>query len=181
VEKALPIYLPEGANPKIHKPYNLKKTIDVSFVGQCYGNRPTIIQTLKDRGIHVEAFGYGWPSGPLSMEDMIRMYSKTKINLGFGGVAGHQDTYCLKGRDFEITMSGGLYLTEYNPELEKVYDIGNEIITYTNFDDLVAKISYLLSNPEKAERVRKGGFQRAHTEHTWEMRFEKIFMLMGLI
>ena len=181
VEKALPIYLPEGANPKIHKPYNLKKTIDVSFVGQCYGNRPTIIQTLKDRGIHVEAFGYGWPSGPLSTEDMIRMYSKTKINLGFGGVAGHQDTYCLKGRDFEITMSGGLYLTEYNPELEKVYDIGNEIITYTNFDDLVAKISYLLSNPEKAERVRKGGFQRAHTEHTWEMRFEKIFMLMGLI
>ena len=181
VEGALPVYLPEGANPEIHKPHDVEKTIDVSFVGQCYGNRPTIIQTLKDRGIHVEAFGYGWPSGPLSTEDMIRMYSKTKINLGFGGVAGHQDTYCLKGRDFEITMSGGLYLTEYNPELEKVYDIGNEIITYTNFDDLVAKIRYLLSNPEEAERVRKRGFQRAHTEHTWEMRFEKIFMLMGLI
>lgn len=181
VEGALPVYLPEGANPEIHKPYDLEKTIDVSFVGQCYGNRPTIIQTLKDRDIHVEAFGYGWPNRPLPMEDMIRMYSKSKINLGFGGVAGHQDTHCLKGRDFEITMSGGLYLTEYNPELEKVYDIGNEIITYTNFDDLVAKISYLLSNPEEAERVRKRGFQRAHTEHTWEMRFEKIFMLMGLI
>ena len=181
VERALPLYLPEGANPEIHKPYDLEKTIDVSFVGQCYGNRPTIIHALKDRGIHVEAFGYGWPNGPLPMEDMIRMYSKSKINLGFGGVAGHQDTYCLKGRDFEITMSGGLYLTEHNPELEKVYDVGKEIITYTSFDDLVAKISYLLSNPEEAERIRKRGFQRAHTEHTWEMRFEKIFMLMGLI
>ena len=181
VEKALPIYLPEGANPEIHKPYDLEKTIGVSFVGQCYGNRSTIIHALKDRGIHVEAFGYGWPNGPLPTEDMIRMYSKSKINLGFGGVAGHQDTYCLKGRDFEITMSGGLYLTEHNPELEKVYDVGKEIITYTSFDDLVAKISYLLSNPEEAERIRKRGFQRAHTEHTWEMRFEKIFMLMGLI
>ena len=181
VEGALPIYLPEGANPEIHKPYDVEKSIDVSFVGQCYGNRLTIIQALKDHGIHVEAFGEDWPNGPLSTKDMIRMYSKSKINLGFGGVAGHQDTYCLKGRDFEITMSGGLYLTEYNPELEKVYDIGNEIITYTNFDDLVAKISYLLSNPEEAEIIRKRGFQRAHTEHTWEMRFEKIFMLMGLI
>jgi hypothetical protein len=181
VEGVLPIYLPEGANPEIHKPYDVEKSIDVSFVGQCYGNRLTIIQALKDHGIHVEAFGEDWPNGPLSTKNMIRMYSKSKINLGFGGVAGHQDTYCLKGRDFEITMSGGLYLTEYNPELEKVYDIGNEIITYTNFDDLVAKISYLLSNPEEAERVRKRGFQRAHTEHTWEMRFEKIFMLMGLI
>jgi spore maturation protein CgeB len=181
IEGALPIYLPEGANPEIHKPYDVEKSIDVSFVGQCYGNRLTIIQALKDHGIHVEAFGYGWPNGPLSTKDMIRMYSKSKINLGFGGVAGHQDTYCLKGRDFEITMSGGLYLTEHNPELEKVYDIGNEIITYTSFDDLVAKIRYLLSNPEEAERVRKRGFQRAHTEHTWEMRFEKIFMLMGLI
>ena len=181
VEGALPIYLPEGANPEIHKPYDVEKSIDVSFVGQRYGNRLTIIQALKDHGIRVEAFGEDWPNGPLSTKDMIRMYSKTKINLGFGGVAGHQDTYCLKGRDFEITMSGGLYLTEHNPELEKVYDIGNEIITYTNFNDLVTKISYLLSNPEEAERVRKRGFQRAHTEHTWEMRFEKIFMLMGLI
>ena len=181
IEGALPIYLPEGANPEIHKPYDVEKSIDVSFVGQCYGNRLTIIQALKDYGIHVEAFGEDWPNGPLPTEDMIRMYSKSKINLGFGGVAGHQDTYCLKGRDFEITMSGGLYLTEHNPELEKVYDIGNEIITYTSFDDLVAKIRYLLSNPEEAERVRKRGFQRAHTEHTWEMRFEKIFMLMGLI
>ncbi|MDO9565361.1 MAG: glycosyltransferase [Candidatus Desulfaltia sp.] len=181
VEGALPIYLPEGANPEIHKPYNLEKTIDVSFVGQCYGNRPTIIQALKDRGIHVEAFGYGWQNGPLSTEDMIRMYSKSKINLGFSGVAGHQDTYCLKGRDFEITMSGGLYLTEHNLELEKVYNIGKEIITYTSFDNLVVKIRYFLSNPEKAEAIRKKGVQRAHTEHTWEMRFEKIFTLMGLI
>ena len=181
VEGALPICLPEGANPEIHKPYALEKTINVSFVGQCYGNRSTIIQALKDRDIHVGVFGYGWPNGTLPMKDMIRMYSKSKINLGFGGVAGHQDTFCLKGRDFEITMSGGFYLTEHNLELEKVYDIGSEIITYTSFDDLVAKIRYFLSNPEKAEAIRKKGFQRAHTEHTWEMRFEKIFTIMGLI
>lgn len=181
VEGALPIHLPEGANPEIHKPYDLEKTIDVSFVGQCYGKRPAIIQALKDQGIHVEAYGYGWPNGPLSTEEMVRMYSKSKINLGFGGVAGHEDTYCLKGRDFEIPMSRGLYVTEYSPELERVFEIEKEILTYRTFDELVKKIQYLLDHPDEAEAIRKAGHRRAVSEHTWEMRFEKIFTLMGLI
>ncbi|MBW2558583.1 MAG: glycosyltransferase [Deltaproteobacteria bacterium] len=181
VEGALPVYLPEGANPEIHKPYDVEKSIDVSFVGQCYGNRPAIIQALRDSGILVEAFGYGWPNGPLSTEDMVRMYSKSKINLGFGGVAGHRDTFCLKGRDFEIPMSGGLYLTEHSPELERVFEIGKEILTYKTLDELVKKIQYLLDHPDEAEAIRKAGHRRSAFEHTWEMRFEKIFTLMGLI
>jgi hypothetical protein len=181
VEGALPIYLPEGANPEIHKPHDVEKTIDVSFVGQCYGNRPEIIRKLELEGFKIEAFGYGWPNGALSVEEMVRMYSKSKINLGFGGVAGHKDTYCLKGRDFEIPMSGGLYLTEYHTELEGCYELGREIVTYTDLEDLVAKLRYLLANPKEAEDIRKRGTQRALREHTWEMRFEQIFSLMGLI
>lgn len=181
VEGALPICLPEGANPEIHKPHNLEKTIDVSFIGQRYGNRPGIIQRLLSEGIHVKAYGYGWPNGPLPTEEMVRMYSRSRINLGFSGVAGHRDTFTLKGRDFEIPMSGGLYLTEYNPELERFYEIGSEIATWTGFGDLVQKIRYLLSHPEEAESIRQKGFRRARAEHTWEMRFEKIFRLIGLI
>jgi len=181
VEGALPIYLPEGANPEIHKPYDIEKTIDVSFVGQCYGNRPEVIQKLNDCGIRVEAYGYGWPNGPLSTEEMVKMYSRSKINLGFGGVVGYANTYCLKGRDFEIPMSGGLYLTERHSELERFYELDKEIVAYTNFDDLVEKIQYLLSNPEEADGIREKGRQRALNEHSWEMRFEKIFKLMGLI
>jgi spore maturation protein CgeB len=159
----------------------VEKTIDVSFVGQCYGNRPEIIRKLELEGFKIEAFGYGWPNGALSVEEMVRMYSKSKINLGFGGVAGHKDTYCLKGRDFEIPMSGGLYLTEYHTELEGCYELGKEIVTYTDLEDLVAKLRYLLANPKEAEDIRKRGTQRALREHTWEMRFEQIFSLMGLI
>jgi spore maturation protein CgeB len=181
VKGAIPVYLPEGANPEVHRPYDMEMTADVSFVGQCYGNRPLVIERLKSQGIQVEAYGYGWPNGPLPQKDMVRMYSKSRINLGFGGVAGLSDAYCLKGRDFEIPMSGGLYLTEYHPELDRFYVIGSEITTYRDFDDLVNKIRFLLSNPAKADEIRRRGYERAHREHSWEMRFEKIFQLIGLI
>jgi spore maturation protein CgeB len=181
MEGALPVHLPEGANPELHRPREQEKTIDVSFVGQCYGKRPETIRRLGEAGIRVEAFGYGWPGGPLSTEEMVRIYSRSRINLGFGGVEGHDEIYCLKGRDFEIPMSGGLYLTEYHPELETVYDLGKEIVTYRGFDELVVKIRHLLANPDEAETIRQAGFRRARKEHTWEMRFERVFTLMNLI
>ncbi|TRZ87231.1 hypothetical protein D4R89_09985, partial [bacterium] len=181
VEGALPVYLPEGANPELHRPWEEQKSIDVSFVGQCYGTRPETIRRLNAEGIRVEAFGYGWPKGPLSTEEMVRLYSRSRINLGFGGVEGHEETYCLKGRDFEIPMSGGLYLTEYQPELEWVYDLGKEIVSYRGFDDLLANIRHLLSDPQGAEVIRQAGFRRARRDHTWEMRFERLFTLMNLI
>ena len=181
VEGALPIYLPEGANPDVHKPHDVEKTIDVSFVGQCYGNRPETVERLRRQGVQVEAYGPGWPGGPLSTEEMVSMYSRSRINLGFAGVAGIKGTYCLKGRDFEIPMSGGLYLTEFHPELKRWFDVGREIVAYVDYDDLAGKVRALLSNPQAADEIRARGFQRARREHSWEMRFEKIFSLLGLI
>ena len=78
-------------------------------------------------------------------------------------------------------MSGGLYLTQYHPELEGCYDLEKEIVTYYNLDDLVKKIKFLLAHPKKAEQIRNSGRHRSRTEHTWEMRFQNIFNLIGLI
>lgn len=181
VEGATPLYLPEGANPEIHKLYDEDKVYDVSFVGQCYGNRPEIIARLREAGVRVEAFGPGWPSGPLSMEEMVRTWSRSKINLGFGGVLGHKETYCLKGRDFEVPMSGGLYLTEDHAELIPFYKVGHEIVTYTDFNDLLEKIRWLLSDPDQAEKIRQAGKMRALREHTWEMRFDRVFRMLGVL
>jgi spore maturation protein CgeB len=181
VEGATPLYLPEGANPQVHRPYDEKKLFDVSFVGQCYGNRPEIISRLREAGVRVSAFGPGWPGGPLSTEEMVRTWSRSKINLGFGGVLGHKSTFCLKGRDFEVPMSGGLYLTEHHEELARFYDVGREIVTYTDFADLLEKIRRLLSDPAGAEAVRRAGRERALREHTWEMRFDRVFRLLGIL
>ncbi|MBI2471666.1 MAG: glycosyltransferase [Planctomycetes bacterium] len=178
--KARAIYLPEGANPEIYRPLDIPFDIDVSFVGQCYGQRPSIIEYLKSRGVSVQTFGRGWPSGEIPVEDMVRIYNRSRINLGFAAVGNSKDVCCLKGRDFEVPMSGGLYLTQYHPELENVYEIGKEIVCYKNLDELAEKIHYYLAHPQEAEKIMKAGMLRARREHTWFRRFERAFAAMGI-
>ncbi|NUO07169.1 MAG: hypothetical protein HUU08_00570 [Candidatus Brocadia sp.] len=102
------IYLPEGANPEIYRPLDVPFDIDISFLGQCYGQRPKVIECLKNKGIHVHTFGHGWPSGEIQVEDMVRVYNRSRINLGFAAVSDSKDICCLKGRDFEAPMSGAV-------------------------------------------------------------------------
>jgi hypothetical protein len=61
--------------------------------------------------------------GTLSDGEMIQMYSRAKINLGFSTCG---DTHKTKNRivqvrlrDFEVPMSGGFYMVEYMDELKE--------------------------------------------------------------
>jgi len=101
--------------------------------------------------------------------------------LGFAGVGYSKKLMCLKGRDFEVPMSGGLYLTQDNPELSLVYNVGKEILTYRDEEDCAKKIKRILANPEEADKIRQVGRERAMRDHTWEKRFEKVFNIAGLI
>lgn len=56
---------------------------DVSFVGQLHSNRRRIVQALEEAGIRVQCWGYGWPNGRLAQDGMIRVFSRSKVNLSF--------------------------------------------------------------------------------------------------
>ena len=179
-EDGVPLFLPEGADPEVHRPHQIARDIGVSFVGQRYAHRPLVIDRLRRRGIAVETFGPGWPSGPLPLEEMVGVYSRSAISVGFGGTNYSRRLVCLKGRDFEVPMSGGLYLTQYNPELELCYKIGSEILCYHHEDDLVKQIRDGLRDLGRLEEVRAAGRARALAEHTWEHRTGKRLSVVGL-
>ena len=122
--------------------------------------------------------------GILSDEEMIRMYSRSKINLGFSTCGNTYETgeriLQVRLRDFEVPMSGGFYMVEYMEELEEFFEIGREIICYTGPEDLAEKIKYYLKNDSERETIRKAGYERCVKDHTWHKRFEMAFREMGL-
>lgn len=209
---ANPIYCQEAANPNIYKPYELPCEYDVSFVGQAYGDRPYIIKHLLDNNIDVNVFGWGWKEyaerkidfdiigriiakqkvkippkfigSVLSDEEMIKTYSKSKINLGFSSCGETHNSgdrvVQVRLRDFEVPMSGGFYIVEYMQELEEFYEIEKEIVCYRDADELTDKIKYYLANDEAREIIRKAGYERCLKDHSWQRRFEKVFEDTGI-
>jgi spore maturation protein CgeB len=126
----------------------------------------------------------GIVGGILSDIEVIRMFSRSKINLGFSTCG---DTHLsdkrivqVRLRDFEVPMSGGFYMTEYMEELEEFFDIGKEIVCYADRRDLAQKIKYYLSHDREREQIRRAGHERCLRDHTWEKRFEKVFEEIGL-
>lgn len=181
VHGGLAIFCPMGAQPDIHKPQPGDFAYDVSFIGAKYGSRPRFIRALEQRGIHVDCFGKGWHNGPVSHADVTRIVSHSRINLGVSGIGYSRKLCCLKGRDTEVPMSGGLYLTQDHPDLHLLYKIGTEIETYLDTDDCAQKILALLADPHHADAIRQAGHRRALSSHTWESRWDRIFTLAGIL
>jgi hypothetical protein len=177
----LALFHPEAADPKWYYPLGLPFRHEVSFVGARYGWRPLLIEGLKRRGIQVECFGKGWPNGAIANEEMNALYAVSRVNLGFGGIGYSRNLLCLKGRDFEVPMSGALYLTQHNPELAEVFDIGREILTYGEIDDCAGVIRSILEDPDRAQRIREAGRSRSLKEHTYTARWTHVLRTLGAV
>lgn len=122
----------------------------------------------------------GHVGGMLSDEQMVQVFNKSKINLGFttvylGGREGGVKLDHLRLRDFEIPMSGGFYLTKYSEEIENYFDVGREIECYSCQDDLIEKCKFYLKNSSAREKIRLAGLERSRNCHTWNKRFDKLF------
>jgi spore maturation protein CgeB len=122
---------------------------------------------------------------PLTDEDMVKMFSRSKINLGFSSCGDTHRTQNrilqVRLRDFEAPMSGAFYMVEYMEELEEFFKIGKEIVCYHDPADLVDKVKYYLAHDTERERIQQAGYQRALRDHTWQKRLAEAFRTMGLL
>ncbi len=63
-------------------------------------------------------------------------------------------------------MMGACYLTEWTGELERLYELGEEIETYRTAEEMVEKIRELETDTAKRRRLRCQGQKRALSDHT---------------
>ncbi|MFH1246706.1 MAG: glycosyltransferase [Candidatus Liptonbacteria bacterium] len=70
-----------ACNTHAFMPRELPQDIDVSFIGQRKPQRAKVIDTLANRGVKVEAYGFGWPNGRVAPHEMQNIIGRSKINL----------------------------------------------------------------------------------------------------
>ncbi len=83
---ANPLFLPSGGNAAVFASLEpeIVRSVPVSFIGQKYGGRGEWIASLEAAGITVEKRGMNWLGGPLSMDEMLILYSRSLLTIGFG-------------------------------------------------------------------------------------------------
>lgn len=178
-QRGLPVvYFPHGVlNEHLPPPDPAAKyKYELSFLGSIKPEREIVINRLIEAGVPVSLFGAGWPNTKW-VESPTQVYRSSQINLGIGFATPSLTT--IKGRDFECPGVGACYLTTYNWELAEWFDIGREILLYRCVEELIEIFSYYRQRPEACARIAIAAFERCMREHTWEIRFRKLFREIG--
>lgn len=160
------IHLLLKSHPNVFQKLNVPFRYDVSFVGRQFGDRRDLIDFLLYRGINVETFGKGWENGWVSTEDYVRIVNETKINLCFTKGCGTSKQPQMKGMMFHICMAGGFLLCEYLPGIEDNFEIGREIVCFSNIEEARDKIQYFLNHDQERDSIALAGFNRARKDHS---------------
>lgn len=185
-EEYVPRYMADGgpclywafaSDPTIFAP-GPEKDLDVVFIGNNYGKRGSLVESIRAAGIGVLAHGLGFPAGHLPGARVPELFSRAKIILGTGLVGHSSSIVTLKLRDFDGPMSGALYLTTANPDLSRHFEIDKEIVTYRSTDECIKLIRRYLERHDEREAIAAAGRARAIRDHSWDQRFAQLLEIL---
>lgn len=122
----------------------------------------------------------------VSFSEMNELYSNLSLSLG---ITELRNTFTLRKpihklhlRTFEIPMCGGLQISTYTDELASYFEDDKEILLYRNNDELISKAHFYLrpDNDNLRMQIKTAARLRAKNDHSWSIRFQKVFDYFGL-
>lgn len=78
-------------------------------------------------------------------------------------------------RVFDVLSAGGFLMTDYRPGLEKLFDIGKDLVVYDGISDLTNKAQYYLQHDKERELISARGFEKLQKLHTYKHRIQAMF------
>ena len=138
--------------------------------------------------IDLDVWGYGFddlpPDSPILRRfhgeawglDMYNVFKGAKIVVNRHGEVA--ENFASNMRLFEATGVGSLLITDEKDNLGEFFEVGKEIETYSDPDDLVDKIKYFLAHEEERSRIARAGQARTLREHTYLHRMRELERLL---
>ena len=174
-------YLPQGFRPDprfLHPPDRSDFEHPFTFVGSWKPERGALVEQLNALGMAPQLFGKGWINSRWA-EDPQTIFRSSQINLGIGYALASAKIANAQGRDIECPAVGTCYLTTYHWELAEMFEIGKEVLSYRNVEELIEMLTYYGKRPDACLKIAQAAHRRAHAEHTWEKRLSVLFRQIG--
>ncbi len=178
-------YLPEACNPRWHRPLVPAGTEPhLIIAGTMRPGRVRLIERLMARGIPLKIYGAPvsrWlgesPMRAAHVGHPIWCEQKARIFRSAAGVLNPMHVAEFTGanaRLFEAAGCGAAVLTEFRSCIPDLFDIGEEVLTFRDFDELVGHAVRLLGERGLAARLGDAAARRALRDHTYELRLAAI-------
>jgi spore maturation protein CgeB len=182
----LPVYyLPQGCNPQWHRPLVPAGTEPHLVVaGNMYPSRVRLLERLMAKGIPLKLYGSKFPRwiGETRLREVHtgRVVFREDKARAFRSAAGVLNTMHLgevsgvNSRLFEAAGCGAAVLTEFRPTVPQLFTLGEEVLAFHDFDELVDQANRLLSEAELTARLGDAASRRAHRDHSYDARVAAI-------
>lgn len=106
-----------------------------------------------------------------TFHEMPKIFHLSKINLN---ITMRPIQTGLSLRIFDVLGSGGFLITNYQPELEDMFQIGTDLETYTSLEELFDKCNYYLSHEDERRNIAQNGYQKVKQLYTCENRLAQL-------
>ncbi len=174
-------YLPQACNPRWHRPLVPVGTEPYLVIaGNMYPSRMLLLERLLAAGVPLRLYGGGFPRWigrtPLRQVHAGRpVFGEEKARV-FRSAAGVLNTMFpaeiagVNLRLFEAAGCGAAVLTEFRPTVPDLFAIGDEVLTFRDFDELVDQARRLLNDSGLSAKLGDAAAARAHHSHTYQQR-----------
>ena len=168
----------------------VKKDTDFSFVGgisRHHGGAIPLLEYLAEQA-DMRIFGYGADSLPSASSirqhhggevwglDMYRALGRSRITLNRHINVAENNANNM--RLYEATGVGAMLLTDLKDNLHELFDIGREVVAYSNKEEAAELVHYYLDHPEEAAQIAKAGQARTLREHTYAQRMQELVPIL---
>ena len=106
--------------------------------------------------------------------DMNKVFHLSRINLNITLPSIESG---LPQRIFDIMGIGGFCLTNAQPEVGELFEIGKEIEVFHNVDECVEKTLYYLSHEQERQQIAIRGYQRICADYTYDKRVAQMLAI----
>lgn len=107
--------------------------------------------------------------------DIFKIYNRSKININ---ITLHCIETGVSQRVFDVMASGGFMISNYQEELEELFDIGHEIVIYHDEKELMELIEYYMIHDDEREAIARCGQDKVFSMHNYQKRFKMIMSIV---
>jgi hypothetical protein len=148
------------------------RDVDVVYVGNFFRQKLEMIARVKRAlGRRVAIHGmfrakhnlyfmarHGYPSWvrPISFAQRTSLYQRAKIGFNI-----HWDEYGLGNqRLYLLPANGVMQISDCADSIGQIFEVGLEVETYRNVDELIGKIEHYLANDARRREIARAGYLR---------------------